>query len=537
KQTIAQYPPNGSNLITDSQWKDQLCLNNICSQMSGGRCLAKTEQCSPQDKLLTLTGLSKVGDGCTCKCCITQVASSELVAEGRGQYTSSNDGYDSYESSNDGYNSYESSNDGYNSYESSNDGYNSYAGVGCTETFECILDNGFCVVDESYCDFTKTYGTNQCMGTSNCACCIPRKGEACYPVNKNACNSPGSFCQDFNTYCGDNYDEQYNTCSKMKYIEVTDFMIPVACKCCIPKGTNNSGKNCSKCGIANLKDNRYKDKYSGQRVAGGTEIKPPRKYPWLVLLQSYFNGDLGYCGGSIINSRYVLTASHCLYDGLKYGCNFVDKTEVFLGLHRFDLSDEIKGVTRIVGVEKYIKHPNYECSIFQDNDIALMKLDETLDFFNDKNLKWVQPVCLPADDSNTYVGYKSIVAGWGATATTRMIGDNNPDTAESPQPVPSEVTIPIKDFCLNYPKKYITKNMLCAGNEKEGKDSCSGDSGGPLVVYDDGKYVLVGTVSFGPSSGDCNGPGVYCRVSKYLKWIDMNTKDADCNMMHDNKDN
>lgn len=44
------------------------------------------------------------------------------------------------------------------------------------------------------------------------------------------------------------------------------------------------------------------------RIVGG---KPTgrNEYPWLVKL-SYFNRF--YCGGMLINDRYVLTAAHCV---------------------------------------------------------------------------------------------------------------------------------------------------------------------------------------------------------------------------------
>ena len=44
----------------------------------------------------------------------------------------------------------------------------------------------------------------------------------------------------------------------------------------------------------------------------------------------------------------------------------------------------------------------------------------------------------------------------------------------------------------------------------KGTDTCQGDSGGPLAVVEDGKYVLVGVVSYGAGCAS-SSPGVYAR--------------------------
>ncbi|KAG7160263.1 trypsin-1-like [Homarus americanus] len=257
-----------------------------------------------------------------------------------------------------------------------------------------------------------------------------------------------------------------------------------------------TGGNCN-CGVANP-----------SRIVGGVEVSPTHKYPWQVGLKIRRQSAY-WCGGSIINDRYVLTAAHCFFN--KEGERESDRGLV-VGVGDHDMSsgsDDVSGVTKLVAVKKVIIHASYDPKQY-DYDIAVLLLREPLNLSSHEE---VGAVCLPQDDTKTYVGEMGIASGWG----TLQSGGDQPSKL-------MEVKLPILDqSCWG---KSITPRMMCAGYKEGGKDTCQGDSGGPFYVAENSKYVQVGIVSFGDGCASPNSAGVYARVSKFLSWIKTNTAGA-----------
>lgn len=85
-----------------------------------------------------------------------------------------------------------------------------------------------------------------------------------------------------------------------------------------------------------------------------------------------------------------------------------------------------------------------------------------------------------------------------------------------------QASIPINNHtvCSSKFNTYDQSTQLCAGDINQRKDACRGDSGSPLMKKLDGSWTLVGLVSYGDQN--CNGYGVYTRISEYYDWIMKN---------------
>jgi len=210
----------------------------------------------------------------------------------------------------------------------------------------------------------------------------------------------------------------------------------------------------------------------------------------------------GGCGGTLINSRWVVTAGHCVH---RYE-NSPRSFKVRVGDHDRNVNE---GSEVDIAVERVIKHERYN-SRNLDYDIALFKLAKPA-IFN----KWVQPACLPSAD--VPVDTECYITGWGKI---RHPGSMHSYLQQAKMTVPSNSVCNAK----NYPaiRIKITDRMICGGGPKGSKISgCHGDSGGPFVCKINGKWELHGDVSHG--SGSCDSSKTYtvfARTMYFKTWIE-----------------
>jgi len=233
--------------------------------------------------------------------------------------------------------------------------------------------------------------------------------------------------------------------------------------------------------------------------------------PWQVGLLS--PGQVKpWCGGTLINSRYVLTAAHCLEDPKRR-----KRGRLLVRLGDRDWTRRDEWPEEVIPADEVLLHPKFRQGALFNFDFAIIKLSRPVDF---QAADWVRPACLPSvwQAGRDYTGVQATVSGWGVTDS---------DTRKQAHILQAvKVEILSASSCLShYNPKDITANMLCA--KKPGADACYGDSGGPFTVQESGRTVLAGVVSWGLECARAKWPGVYSRVDSVLDWVRDNTRDGE----------
>jgi secreted trypsin-like serine protease len=236
---------------------------------------------------------------------------------------------------------------------------------------------------------------------------------------------------------------------------------------------------------------------AGTAVHGGhgTSIS---SYPFVVQIQSRFGGpvDAGFCGGSLISTRVVLTAAHCVFEDE----DRVSPSDIQIFSGQTYLSRRTSA--NVYGVSRVVPHPRYNAAT-SANDIAVLRLSRPV-----PASRVIKPLG-PGGAALAAPGRNSTTLGWGPTVGSRTANTNRLQVN----------TLPIysRARCADLPD-YNHRLFMCAGNGRDG--TCQGDSGGPLAIRVNGRLVVAGIVSYGLLNGTCDAvPAAYTRVSSYRAFL------------------
>ena len=220
-----------------------------------------------------------------------------------------------------------------------------------------------------------------------------------------------------------------------------------------------------------------------QAVVGG---KPDNSQPAVGGMVTK-SAKSSYCTGTLIGSRLVITAAHCITNRSASAVQF-----------RIDVPNGSGGITKTYyDIAQQVAHPKYgRTSRGLVNDVAVAILA--------KDVTGVAPMPINTQAmGNNWVGRKIFFIGYGLISTNPRQKPSSKYSAEIP------LTRLLSD-------RFETKTA--------GKSICSGDSGGPALYKINGRMTLVGVNSYvtGRSSGGrpyCDGSGWDFRVDIYNSWL------------------
>lgn len=239
------------------------------------------------------------------------------------------------------------------------------------------------------------------------------------------------------------------------------------------------------------------------------EMNKRDRHPWFVRVFSLDrqSNSTYSCGGSLVSSRHVVTAAHCLID--KNGAPR-NKSQIFVNFRPERSSIFRPKAPALVQISNFSVHEDYDAAVGYEGkaidsrwffDIAVIELEHEV------NLRVFTPICMAKEGH--HIGEHAEVLTFKNKKIVDYHSKENYEEATK--------NLIIKEFC-DYPFYKSGENVdhLCARGDAMEK----GDSGGPMMVKNrqTDQYIMVGIVSRG-SPFNYEMEYVYTKVASFRPWI------------------
>ncbi|XP_069054089.1 complement factor B-like [Lepisosteus oculatus] len=264
----------------------------------------------------------------------------------------------------------------------------------------------------------------------------------------------------------------------------------------------DEGENVGLCGLYRT----YKDE------AMDTTKTKRQNYPWLVTIKITRSPTSESCLGSLLSSRFVLTAAHCF------------KPDDEMHQVKVLVDDSVETSNKM---EKEIKslhiHPDYNIGLkkdegipeFYDYDVALIELEKDVIMS-----RQARPICIPCTKGAsralrlfgkvTCADHEAMLLDKDEVSANFMSPESQGDRDEI---LSRNVIIKLggkRDSCVRDalqaegitatdPYKVVTERFLCTGGTEPTRDdmTCKGDSGGAVFMSRKSRLFQVGVISWG----------------------------------------
>ncbi|KAJ1800289.1 hypothetical protein LPJ59_001212 [Coemansia sp. RSA 2399] len=257
------------------------------------------------------------------------------------------------------------------------------------------------------------------------------------------------------------------------------------------------------------------------RIIGGV-VAPSGMFPFMVHL---FKDGNAYCGGTLIDSEWVVTAAHCVASAASGSSGAGAFTTTDPSEFKIGYGTNSGTLGSYTTVESIVVNAAFD-PVWYTSDIALLKIKSTSDMI--ANTKTIT-----VSQADVTSGETVITAGWGQT--------DNDSTAQSSALMYAGLVTADDATCAlgasdwnGQDGRYVCTSYSTA----PGIGTCYGDSGGPLLLSTGSGYTLLGIVSFDVNTDDssntrCAQDGnisYFTRVSSYLSFVSGSTGISDATL-------